>query len=104
MILEPIWITLTDSLVPRIDNSSLFLGFLLFHMELLVGTLIPYAPSCRITPNLSWLGKNRSGDEGLARHLAKTGTLGEGITSNIQRGQMSSEDGYGNSKQEVSPL
>ena len=43
------------------------------------------------------------GEEGLTRHLTKTGTLEEGMTSNIVRGQ-SSEEAYINGKQEVSPV
>ena len=46
---------------------------------------------------------HEDGEEGLTRHLTKTGTLEEGMTSNIMRGQ-SGDETYMNGKQEVSPV
>jgi len=45
---------------------------------------------------------HQEGEEGLARHLTKTGTLEQGA-SNILRGNNSNET-YGNNKNEVSPV
>jgi hypothetical protein len=45
------------------------------------------------------------GEEGLTRHLTKTGTLEQGAVNSIGRGAFTESDGsYDGRKQEVSPV
>ncbi|KAH6679529.1 aquaporin-like protein [Halenospora varia] len=48
---------------------------------------------------------HEQGEEGLTRHLTKTGTLEEGIASNMERrNQFSSDDPYGSPRKDESPV
>jgi hypothetical protein len=47
---------------------------------------------------------HQDGEEGLTRHLTKTGTLEEGITSNMQRRGDFSDESYENRQKDVSPV
>jgi hypothetical protein len=50
--------------------------------------------------------KHEEGEEGLSRHLTKTGTLEEGIAGNmVRRNELSgSDESYGNLRKETSPV
>lgn len=47
---------------------------------------------------------HEQGEEGLTRHLTKTGTLEEGITSNMARREDYSDESYRNHQKDASPV